>query len=103
MCRCPAHDDRTPSLSVRPGNRRLLFHCFAGCDTDRVIRELRYRRLIEAEPPYSLRRGSSRSRQDQGNRAVARRLWAEAGPLRGAPAEAYLAARALTLAATDVR
>ena len=31
MCRCPAHDDRTPSLSVRPGERRLLFHCFAGC------------------------------------------------------------------------
>jgi hypothetical protein len=28
MCRCPAHDDRSPSLSVRAGERRLLFHCY---------------------------------------------------------------------------
>jgi hypothetical protein len=28
MCRCPAHDDRTPSLSVRPGRTRLLLHCY---------------------------------------------------------------------------
>jgi hypothetical protein len=39
MCRCPAHDDRTPSLSVRVGERALLFKCFAGCDTLDVIRD----------------------------------------------------------------
>jgi hypothetical protein len=27
MCLCPAHADSSPSLSVRPGSRRLLFHC----------------------------------------------------------------------------
>ena len=31
MCRCPAHDDRTPSLSVSLGRHAILFHCFAGC------------------------------------------------------------------------
>ena len=32
MARCPAHDDRTPSLSVsRGGDGRALLHCFAGC------------------------------------------------------------------------
>lgn len=32
--RCPAHDDRTPSLTIREGNRGLLIHCFAQCPKD---------------------------------------------------------------------
>ena len=29
---CPAHQDRSPSLSIRAGNDgRVLLHCFAGC------------------------------------------------------------------------
>jgi len=31
MARCPAHDDRSPSLSIREGERGLLVRCFAGC------------------------------------------------------------------------
>jgi hypothetical protein len=31
IARCPAHDDRTPSLSVRElDDVRILLHCFAG-------------------------------------------------------------------------
>ena len=51
MCRCPAHDDRSPSLSVRPGRTRLLLHCFAGCDAERVLRALAAGRLIEPGAP----------------------------------------------------
>ena len=43
ICRCPAHDDQTPSLSVRPGRTRLLLHCFAGCAARDILRELRSR------------------------------------------------------------
>ena len=36
--RCPAHDDRTPSLSVRAGtDGRVLLLCRAGCPTERVL------------------------------------------------------------------
>lgn len=36
--RCPAHDDRTPSLSVREGeNGAVLIKCMAGCDTAAVV------------------------------------------------------------------
>jgi len=31
--RCPAHDDRTPSLTIRRGDRWWLLHCFAQCGT----------------------------------------------------------------------
>ena len=33
MARCPADDDRTPSLSIRDGdNGEPIVHCFSGCD-----------------------------------------------------------------------
>lgn len=97
MCRCPAHDDQTPSLSVRPGERRLLFHCFAGCDTRSVIRALGALQLIEPalraignETP-----APSLADPDRRNRGAASRLWAAALPLPGSPADAYLRGRGL--------
>ena len=37
MVRCPAHDDRTPSLSISDGkDGRLLTNCFGGCDPGAV-------------------------------------------------------------------
>jgi putative DNA primase/helicase len=38
MARCPAHDDRNPSLSIAEGEEgRTLLKCQAGCATDRVV------------------------------------------------------------------
>ena len=37
--RCPSHDDRRASLSIGEGaNGRALLHCFAGCETEGVLR-----------------------------------------------------------------
>lgn len=39
--RCPAHEDRSPSLSVREGDDgRVLVHCFGGCTTDKICAAL---------------------------------------------------------------
>lgn len=36
--RCPAHDDRSPSLSLREtDDGRLLLRCFAGCEVGSVV------------------------------------------------------------------
>ena len=46
MAHCPAHDDRTPSLSVRDfTDGKVLVRCHAGCDQERVIAALRERNL----------------------------------------------------------
>lgn len=38
MAKCPAHDDRTQSLSVKVGDTgKLLLKCFAGCTFDEVL------------------------------------------------------------------
>lgn len=38
VARCPAHDDKSPSLTVREmDDGRVLLHCFAGCEPDAVI------------------------------------------------------------------
>ena len=37
--KCPAHEDGSPSLAVREADDgRVLVHCFAGCETDSVLR-----------------------------------------------------------------
>lgn len=41
VCRCPAHEDRSPSLSVSQGaSGKLVLKCMAGCDTKDVLAKL---------------------------------------------------------------
>lgn len=37
VARCPAHRDRSPSLSVAEKEGRVLLHCFAGCGAIDVL------------------------------------------------------------------
>ena len=62
MCRCPAHEDRTPSLSVSLGRHAILLHCFAGCTNEAVIAALarhgvRARELFDGSGEPVLSRG----------------------------------------------
>ena len=41
VAKCPAHDDRHPSLVVREADDgRLLMHCFCGCGIDAIMQAL---------------------------------------------------------------
>ena len=37
---CPGHEDKTPSLSIREGERGLLVKCWAGCTIEQICRAL---------------------------------------------------------------
>lgn len=95
MCRCPAHADRDPSLSLRQGDRSILVTCFAGCSRDDVLRELR-----------RLRPGQHYAQPDPSHpprTANVQRLWDEAIDVKGTLAERYLARRNLLPPPPDVR
>ena len=38
--RCPAHEDRKPSLSIAVGRKGVLIHCHAGCSTQSILSAL---------------------------------------------------------------
>ena len=41
MTKCPAHDDKGPSLSVTEAqDGRILLHCFAGCGAQEIMQAL---------------------------------------------------------------
>lgn len=50
MCRCPAHDDKTPSLSLTEKDGKILWKCFAGCSQQAVKDALDARQLLEPGP-----------------------------------------------------
>jgi hypothetical protein len=38
QARCPSHDDKTPSMTIRAmDDGRLLIHCFAGCSALDIV------------------------------------------------------------------
>jgi hypothetical protein len=40
MARCPAHDDGSPSLSIRQGDKGALLKCHAGCAPESILEAL---------------------------------------------------------------
>lgn len=38
--RCPAHDDRNPSLSIHAGEHGVLIRCWAGCELTSIVAAL---------------------------------------------------------------
>ncbi|WP_225883611.1 DUF7146 domain-containing protein [Sphingomonas aliaeris] len=90
-CRCPAHDDSTPSLSVRLGDTAILFHCFAGCTPIEVMKALQRKRLHDRSAVVM---PTDKPKRDMG--ALAVRLWRASRPIGGTLAEEYLRARGLS-------
>lgn len=103
MCRCPAHADRTPSLSVSIGQRAVLLHCFAGCTNEEVLGALANHGIRLADLFNGARGPIEAPRREETASRNAQRLWREAEALAGSPAATYLASRAITVMSSDLR
>ena len=90
-CLCPAHDDSSPSLSVRLGDTAILFHCFAGCTPVEVMKALERNKLHDRT---AMEMPEVKSKRDMG--ALAVRLWKASVPIAGTLAEEYLLGRGLS-------
>lgn len=52
IARCPAHEDQSPSLSIREADGKILLYCFSGCRTEKIVAALglAMRDLFTASP-----------------------------------------------------
>ena len=103
--RCPAHDDREPSLSISEGvDRKILLHCFTGCEQAIVIAALKSRGLWGRSdhnwPQYPAQRvaGLAKPDHDDAKRSMAAlAIWQLAQAAQGTLVEIYLRSRGLLL------
>lgn len=106
MARCPAHDDKSPSLAIRTGERgKVLVRCHAGCDQRDVIAALSDLGLWETTGTRSrgVAHGRCRSGTTEADPEAAARtqaviaIWRASQDIAGSPAANYLRSRGLTL------
>lgn len=102
LCLCPAHADRSPSLSVRVGRKRLLLHCFAGCEAPDILRALASAGLLRPSVA-SAAMATTFASDERPLAGAAIRLWHSARLIADSDAERYLHARDVNLSSAELR
>ena len=94
IARCPAHNDRHPSLSIAERDGKLLVYCHAGCSQKATWDSLRRMGLVgdggTYQTPLAPVRRSEPDREAENRTTAARTIWAAAvsamfGPHRESP------------------
>jgi putative DNA primase/helicase len=96
--RCPAHDDHSPSLSIRDGRRgRPIVKCHAGCNPRDVVDVLlaagRWSASTAQQPAPAI--GAERRRREEQTRQYVFGIWRSVRLIDGTPAERYLRNRGI--------
>ena len=81
LARCPAHDDRDPSLSVAiSSGGNILVRCFAGCEPISIVESVGFRlsdlfdKPLDYEPPHPAYRREAADKKRVENRLDQARL-----------------------------
>jgi hypothetical protein len=110
-CRCPAHNDKTPSLSVsQTRDGRVLVFCHGGCSQADVIAALKAIGLwgngeLTVDPSYpgylTTRYDGVTAGEERQRRREAQDIWDRHAKISGTRAEAYLRARGIAMPLGD--
>ncbi len=104
--RCPAHDDRLPSLSLANGHDgRLLLTCYAGCSFREIIQALIRIGLLGKQAFFDKAYDQTLSfskqfcadlKQAKRKAERAKAIWQQSQPIKNTLAETYLRMRGIT-------
>ncbi len=104
--RCPAHDDRLPSLSLANGHDgRLLLYCYAGCSFREIIQALIRIGLLGKQAFFDKAYDQTLSfskqfcadlKQAKRKAERAKVIWQQSKPIKNTLAEIYLRMRGIT-------
>ena len=102
MARCPAHDDRTPSLAICEGrDGKVLLKCHAGCSQWDVIGALKDRGIWtpggRVAPRATPRVHGDGVDADRDRTALALKIWDDSIDAKGTLVETYLRSRGLVI------
>jgi putative DNA primase/helicase len=102
--RCPAHEDRKPSLSIKDASGgKVLVFCHAGCDQQQVIAALKARGVWSVAGQHQGRtvgcQSGATNEQYRGatRTASAMRIWDATVPASGTLVDAYLRSRGVVV------
>jgi putative DNA primase/helicase len=110
MARCPAHEDRKPSLSICEADGKVLVRCHAGCEQAQVIAALRELGLWPPNGSYQSKiirpQGLHPAQNQRGDEvadraAAALKIWRSAAPAANTLVETYLQSRGIDIAPPD--
>lgn len=99
MACCPIHEDKRPSLSIRPGERTVLFTCHAGCSSRDIAAEIAKMIGNDGYRPRERSQNAEqwKSQPTKDYRELAISIWRGlSANTRGTPTEAYLNSRAIS-------
>jgi len=96
---CPAHDDRSPSLSTNiAADGKLLLHCFVGCTFESIVAAagLSSSQAIRSVTRRDLEQIKQQQLEEaQRKAAYCKKLWQQGQPLEGTLSQSYLASRGI--------
>jgi hypothetical protein len=110
VCKCPAHEDASPSLIFWQGHSAVRFKCYAGCDPRDILDILRRRGVFGDDPAQAPNPRKSNPRKSppptngDEERARARklalveRICRESVHIAGTPGQLYLYKRGIDIA-----
>ena len=103
IAQCPAHADKTPSLSIAIGNNaEVLVYCHAGCTQMAVLHSLRklglWSAIRQSGSPFGRTRPSIKPLEHPPRfQQQAFRIWSAAKPATSTVVTKYLTARSITV------
>jgi putative DNA primase/helicase len=106
VCKCPAHDDHSPSLSVNTRDGKVFVHCYSGCPQRSVVDALRRRGLWDGKSICTSwgRPKLSKTAAECDKPCDPMKSWRNAVPFaRDSPADIYLRRRRIELTDNEAR